>query len=268
MLGVGEGLDRRRRRGARAAALRVDRLHLLAGEVGRRPRVTEDPVGGVGDGGERPAGQQLEVGHPGGRAVLGRRHGTILPASVPWPDARVTPLSRSWRAPRERSADRPSGARRRDRAQQVRRRLRSLVAIDASVPSYRRSATSRARSSRSCNKPIQALGMAQPVSTCRRPARPGLPSTPTVPHRRRTTDPRHAGLSRGPRPADAARLPATTTQAQALIHDGRQQGAVPSWVAGKRAAMLATCAANGWPTRPTATRTTRCSKRSRRPSPS
>ena len=86
VLGVREGLDLAAGGEPRQGqALGVDQLHLLAHEVGRqveghrRPGLVER-----GRGGQRPSGEQLEVGQlPWGRAVLGRRHGTILPASLP-----------------------------------------------------------------------------------------------------------------------------------------------------------------------------------------
>ena len=117
-----------------------------AGQVegDRRPGLVEP-----GDRGQRPAGQQLEVGElPRGRAVLGRRHGTILPASLPWPDA---------------CHEEPCRPGRGDRAQRVRRGTSLRIRGRARPPTARwrgRSATSTSPVlPRSCNKPLQALGM-------------------------------------------------------------------------------------------------------------
>ena len=129
----------------------------------------------------------------------------------------------------------------------------SVVALD------RRRAPSTGRSGRSttpvlprsCNKPIQALGMvrarARPAA---RPAGAGLRVAlrRALPRRRRPADP-GLGRPRRDRAADARRLPARRRRPRgACIRAGGEQSPILMNCSGKHAAMLATCVVNGWDT--------------------
>ena len=148
----------------------------------------------------------------------------------------------------------------------------SVVALDADHGVvFERGDTATTVLPRSCNKPLQAVGMLRAglgldeellALACASHSGEDfhLAGVRRILRRRRT------GRVRAAEPAGLA---ARRRGPRRLIRAGGDpKPPIQMNCSGKHAAMLATCVANDWPTGPTSRRTTRCSRRSRRPSPS
>ena len=214
-----------------------------------------------GERGQRPGREELEVVELArAGAVLGRRHG-VNPASrslplacclprpvVPSPRSsapgswRDTTTDRSWRS----TAD---GCRR-------------LVGRDG------RRAGAAALVQQAGPGPGHGARRPRPAA---RPARAGLRVAlrGAVPRRGRTPDPRVGRARPRTRLQTPPDYPLDDAAREEVIRSGGTKAPILMNCSGKHAAMLATCVANGWPHRDLPRRpTTRCSRRSPRPSPS